>query len=44
MKDVELWKDIQGFEGLYQASNQGNIRSVDRIVTQFGHKKHTAVK
>lgn len=40
MKDIEIWKDIQGFEGLYQASTLGNIRSVDRVITQFGHKKH----
>jgi hypothetical protein len=24
----EIWKDIKGFEGLYQASNFGNIRSL----------------
>ncbi len=23
----EIWKDIPGYEGLYQASNQGNIRN-----------------
>lgn len=27
----EIWKDIPNFEGYYQASNLGNIRSVDRI-------------
>lgn len=27
----EIWKDIQGFEGLYQISNQGNVRSLDRV-------------
>lgn len=26
----EIWKDIKGYEGLYQASNLGNIRSLDR--------------
>lgn len=26
----EVWKDIPGFEGWYQASNLGHIRSVDR--------------
>lgn len=31
--DQELWQDIPGFEGIYQASTQGNIRSVDRYVT-----------
>lgn len=27
----EIWKDIPGFEGKYQASNQGRIRSLDRV-------------
>ena len=25
----ELWKDIPGYEGIYQASNLGRIRSLD---------------
>lgn len=25
----EIWKDIPGYEGLYQASNMGNIRSLN---------------
>jgi len=28
----EIWMDICGYEGLYQASNYGRIRSVDKIV------------
>lgn len=28
----EIWKDIKGYEGYYQASNLGRIRSVDRYV------------
>ena len=28
----EVWKDIPGYEGRYQASNQGRIRSVDRVI------------
>ena len=28
----EVWKDIPGYEGRYQASNLGRIRSVDHIV------------
>lgn len=30
--DNEIWKDIPEFNGLYQASNMGRIRSVDRYV------------
>lgn len=29
----EVWKSIPGFEGLYEASTHGRIRSVDRLVT-----------
>lgn len=28
----EIWKDIEGYEGLYQVSNLGRVRSLDRIV------------
>jgi len=28
----ELWKAIPGFEGYYEASNLGRIRSIDRII------------
>lgn len=31
----EVWKDIEGFEGYYQVSNKGNIRSLDRYVPYF---------
>lgn len=35
----EIWKDINGYEGLYQISNLGNVRSMDRIVTYSNGKK-----
>lgn len=28
----EVWKDIEGYEGLYQVSNMGRVRSLERIV------------
>ncbi len=28
----EIWKDIPGYEGYYQASDLGNVRSLDRVV------------
>lgn len=28
----EIWKDIKDFEGYYQISNLGNVRSLDRYV------------
>lgn len=30
----EIWKDIPGYEGLYQASNTGKIKSLGRIITE----------
>lgn len=35
----EIWKDIPDYEGFYQASSLGRIRSVDRYVTQQGRGK-----
>ena len=32
MKVEEIWKDIIGFEGLYEISNYGNIKSCKRYV------------
>ena len=29
---MEYWKDIEGYEGLYQVSNCGNVKSLDRVV------------
>lgn len=29
---MEIWKDIENYEGFYQVSNYGNIRSLDRYV------------
>ena len=29
--DKEVWKDIKGYEGLYQVSNLGNVKSLERV-------------
>jgi len=29
----EIWKDVVDYEGIYEVSNFGNIRSVDRVIT-----------
>ena len=31
MSEIEIWKDIPEYEGLYQVSNLGRIRSLDRM-------------
>ena len=30
----EIWKDIPGYEGLYQVSNLGRVKSLPRTITQ----------
>ena len=36
----KIWKDIKGYEGYYQVSNTGFIRSVDRWITYKNGSKH----
>lgn len=31
-KQTEVWKDVAGYEGYYQISDSGKVRSLDRIV------------
>lgn len=35
----ELWKPVKGFEGFYEVSSEGRVRSVDRIDTRGQHRK-----
>ena len=32
----EEWKDIHGYEGQYQVSNMGRVRSLDRTINNHG--------
>ena len=32
----EVWKDIKGYEGLYQVSNKGRVKSLDRYANNNG--------
>lgn len=32
MQEQEIWKDVVGYEGLYQVSNLGRVKSVARII------------
>lgn len=37
---MEEWRDVVGFEGLYQISNFGNCKSVDRVLRYKNGKEH----
>lgn len=39
----EIWKDIKGYEGSYQVSNTGKVRSLDKI-DRNGCKRHGIIK
>lgn len=35
---TEVWKDVKGFEGMYQVSNLGRIKSLEReVITKKGY-------
>ena len=34
---MEIWRSIEGYEGFYEVSNMGRVRSVDRVV---GNRKY----
>lgn len=36
----EVWRDVAGFEGLYQVSNHGRVRSLDHTVRANGRLMH----
>ena len=50
LEDIEgeIWKDIKGYEGLYQVSNMGRVKGIERYVkTKNGivrHKKEKILK
>lgn len=39
-----IWKDVVGYEGLYQVSNLGEVRSLSRIVGGISHGVTTSRK
>ena len=36
MGKTEVWKPVIGYEGFYEVSNNGRVRSIDRVVFQQG--------
>lgn len=45
MNNEEIWKPIQGYEGIYEVSNIGRIRSCERVVKRRNNimKMHSKV-
>jgi NUMOD4 motif/HNH endonuclease len=41
VSETEIWKDISGFEGIYQVSNLGRVRSLDRRIQYVYKNKFT---
>jgi hypothetical protein len=48
MEQVEVWKDVSGYEGKYQVSDFGRVKSLARIVESrkgiFGNKREILLK
>lgn len=42
--EKEIWKDIPGYEGRYQASSLGKVKSLPRIINCNGFDKHLPEK
>ena len=41
MPEQEIWNDIKGYEGRYQVSNWGRVKSLNRIITNRRGRKAT---
>jgi hypothetical protein len=46
--NMEIWKDIEGYDSMYQISNKGRVRSLkfgkERILKQYEHNGYYNVK
>lgn len=36
---MEIWKDIKGYEGLYQVSNLGKVKSIEKDIIRVRNGK-----
>ena len=41
MNEIEIWKDIQGYENYYQVSNLGNVKSLRRTIIRKNGRPYT---
>lgn len=37
----EIWKDVPGYAGIYQVSNLGRVKSLQRVITRENGWKQT---
>ena len=44
MENIEIWKDVENYEGLYQVSNLGRVRSLDRDIYYQNGTFHSHIK
>jgi hypothetical protein len=42
--EKEVWKDIEGYKGIYQVSSWGNVKSLDRIDSRGWKRKERTIK
>lgn len=40
MEKEEIWKDIKGYEGIYQVSSEGRVKSLERTTVDKNGKKY----
>lgn len=38
---MEIYKDVLGYEGLYQVSNYGNVKTIEHVIIRSDGKKRT---
>ncbi len=41
---IETWKDVKGYEGLYQVSNLGRVKSLSRKAVETKYTKNLFIK
>lgn len=41
---MEEWRDVKGYEGLYQISNMGHVRSLDRYVPHSRNPEYAVLR
>lgn len=43
-ENSKVWKNVKGFEGFYQVSNEGDVRSLDRLIDGGGTQNKRKLK